>query len=85
MPIWMSSRSSSVTREVTIDRAGGVTIVDRAIGREEGWCGGPLYHGEDVERMAPARTSSGASRFRVRQNRLRSMCGIEVKNPRGAL
>jgi len=74
-----------LTREIAIDSSGGVTVVDRAIAREPGWCGGPIYHGEEVDRTGSPRGSSGVSRFRVRQNRLRSMCGIEVANPRGAL
>jgi hypothetical protein len=65
-------------REIVVDVAGHVTLLDRVTAHEGGLCGGPLFHAEQIRRLAP-------NRFRLRQDRLLSMNGHEWRNGPGQI
>ena len=68
----------SLTREVAIDASGGVTVLDRAMARVDGLCGGPIFHGERVRPLGPGR-------YALRLDTLRGMCGMTLANAPGEL
>lgn len=67
----------AVTREVLVDDCGDVTLIDRVRARENGYCGGPLFHAETVEKRD--------GQYRLRTNHLRSLGNIVSENPAGDL
>lgn len=67
-----------ITREVLLDDAGEVTLIDRVRAREDGYCGGPLFHAETIDEL-----SDGT--YRLRTDQLRSLGNVVSRNPPGEL
>ena len=68
----------SLEREVVIEPTGAVPVLDRAVAQADGLCASPVFHGEQVRAIGP-------NAYRLRLATLRSMNGMEWRNPRGHL
>ncbi|SIR74556.1 hypothetical protein SAMN05421858_3580 [Haladaptatus litoreus] len=67
-----------LTREVLMNADGTVTLLDRVLPHEDGYCGGPLFHAESIKER-----SDGA--YKLRTEHLRSLGNIVSRNSPGNL
>ena len=65
-------------REIIVDPAGDVTLIDRVVAPRSGYCGGPLFHAERIRKTS-------AKSYLLRTDLLCRMNGAQIENPPGEL